>query len=129
MCPSIAIVPSSPMSKAKWWPFRSALECGLQDSPLSSKGECHDRFISYLASFFILIDLLIIFLGFTNGITLQMIIAFPIVTLLAWQVTRISNNRKAADEYRRRYHDQVAALRALQDEQGTDKVRTLRPMV
>lgn len=87
------------------------------------------RFISYLASFFILIDMLIIFLGFTNGITWQMVIAFPIVTLVAWRVTRASNNRKAADEYRRRYHEQVTALRALQDEQGADKVRTLRPMV
>lgn len=87
------------------------------------------RFISYLASFFILIDMLIIFLGFTNGITWQMVIAFPIVTLVAWRVTRASNNLKAADEYRRRYHEQVTALRALQDEQGADKVRTLRPMV
>ena len=87
------------------------------------------RFISYLASFFIAIDLLIIFLAFTTGITWQMIISFPIVTLLAWRLTRASNNRKAVDEYRRRYHDQVTALRALQDEQGADKVRTLRPMV
>lgn len=87
------------------------------------------RFISYLASFFILIDMTIIFLGFTNGITWQMVIAFPIITILGWRLTRISNNRKAADEYRRRYHEQVTALRALQDEQGADKVRTLRPMV
>ena len=87
------------------------------------------RLISYLASLFILLDLLIIFLAFTNGITWQMVIAFTIMTLLAWRVTRASNNRKAADEYRRRYHDQVTALRALQDEQGADKVRTLRPMV
>lgn len=87
------------------------------------------RFISYLASFFILIDLLIIFLGLTNGITWQMVIAFPIITLLAWRLTRASNNRRTADEYRRRYHEQVTALRALQDEQGADKVRTLRPMV
>lgn len=87
------------------------------------------RFISYLASLFIVIDMLIIFLAFTNGITWQMVIAFPIMTLLAWRVTRASNNRKAADEYRRRYHEQVTALRALQDEQGSDKVRTLRPMV
>lgn len=87
------------------------------------------RFISYLASFFILIDMLIIFLAFTNGITWQMCIAFPIITLVAWRVTRASNNRKSADEYRRRYHEQVVALRALQDEQGADKVRTLRPMV
>lgn len=87
------------------------------------------RFISYLASFFILIDMLIIFLAFTNGITWHMVIAFPIMTFLAYLLTRTSNNRKAADEYRRRYHEQVTALRALQDEQGADKVRTLRPMV
>lgn len=87
------------------------------------------RFISYLATFFIVIDLLILFLGTTTGITWQMIISFPIITLLAWRLTRASNTRKAADEYRRRYHDQVIALRALQDEQGADKVRTLRPMV
>lgn len=80
------------------------------------------RFISYLASLFIVIDLLIIFLAFTNGITWQMVIAFPIMTLLAWRITRASNNRKAADEYRRRYYEQVTALRALQDEQGADKV-------
>lgn len=80
------------------------------------------RFISYLASLFILIDLLIIFLAFTTGITWQMCITFPIITLLAWRATRASNNRKSADEYRRRYHEQVTALRALQDEQGTDKV-------
>lgn len=80
------------------------------------------RFISYLASLFLLTDLLIIFLGFTNGITWQMVILFPIITLLGWQLTRASNNRKAADEYRRRYHEQVTALRALQDEQGADKV-------
>ena len=71
------------------------------------------RFISYIASLFLLLDLLIIFLGFTNGITWQMVIAFPIITLLGWRLTRASNNRKAADEYRRRYHDQVTALRAL----------------
>lgn len=87
------------------------------------------RFISYTASLFIVIDLLIIFLGFTNWFTWQMVIAFPIVTLVAWRITKASNNRKAADEYRRRYHEQVTALRALQDEQGADKVRTLRPMV
>jgi len=87
------------------------------------------RFISYVASLFILLDLLIIFLAFTAGITWQMIILFPIITLLAWRLTRASNNRKAADEYRRSYHDQATALRALQDEQGADKVRTLRPMV
>lgn len=87
------------------------------------------RFISYLASLFIVIDLLIIFLAFTNWFTWQLIISFPIITLLAWRLTRASNNRKAADEYRRRYHEQVTALRALQDEQGADKVRTLRPMV
>lgn len=80
------------------------------------------RFISYLASLFILIDLLILFLAATTGITWQMCIAFPLVTLLAWRVTRASNNRKAADEYRRRYYEQVTALRALQDEQGADKV-------
>ena len=87
------------------------------------------RFISYLASLFIVIDLLILFLGVTYGITWQLCIAFPLMTLLAWRMTRASNNRKAADEYRRRYHEQVSALRALQDEQGADKVRTLRPMV
>ena len=87
------------------------------------------RFISYIASLFLLLDLLIIFLAFTNGITWQMCIAFPIITLVAWRTTRASNNRKAVDEYRRRYHEQVIALRALQDEQGSDKVRTLRPMV
>lgn len=80
------------------------------------------RFISYFASLFILLDLLIIFLAFTNGITWQMVIAFPIITLLGWRTTRASNNRKAADEYRRRYREQVTALRALQDEQGADKV-------
>lgn len=87
------------------------------------------RFISYLSSLFILLDLLIIFLAFTTGITWQMCIAFTIVTPVAWRTTRASNNRKAADEYRRGYHEQVTALRALQDEQGADKVRTLRPMV
>jgi len=80
------------------------------------------RFISYLASLFIAIELLIIFLAFTNGITWQMCIAFPIITLVAYRLTRASNNRKATDEYRRRYHEQVTALRALQDEQGADKV-------
>lgn len=80
------------------------------------------RFISYLASFFIVIDLAILFLGVTNGITWQMIIMFPLVTLLAWGLTNASNNRKAADNYRRRYHEQAIALRALQDEQGADKV-------
>lgn len=87
------------------------------------------RFISYLASLLILIDLLILFLAVTYGITWQMCIAFPIITLAAWRTTLASNNRKATDEYIRRYHEQVTALRALQDEQGTDKVRTLRPMV
>lgn len=87
------------------------------------------RFISYLASLLLLLDLLIIFLAFTNGFTWQMVISFPIITLLGWRLTRASNNRKAADEYRRRYHEQVTALRALQDEQGADKVRALRPMV
>lgn len=87
------------------------------------------RLISYLASLFILLDLLILFLGITYGITWQMIISFPLITFLAWRTTRASNIRKAADEYRRRYHEQVTALRALQDEQGADKVRTLRPMV
>lgn len=62
------------------------------------------RFVSYLASLFIFIDLLIIFLACTNGVAWQMVIAFPITTLLAWRLTRSSNNRKAADEYRRRYH-------------------------
>ena len=80
------------------------------------------RFTSYLASFFIVIDLLIIFPGLTNGITWQMVIAFSIITLFGWRLTRSSNNRKAADEYRRRYHEQVTALRALQDEQVADKV-------
>lgn len=80
------------------------------------------RFISYLASLFILIDLLIILLAFTTGVTWQMCIAFPIITLGAWRITRASNNRRAADKYRRRYHEQVTALRALQDEQGADKV-------
>lgn len=87
------------------------------------------RFISYLASLFIVIDMLIIFLAFTTGVTWQMCIAFPIITIVACRLTRASNNRKAADEYRRRYHEQATALRALQDEQGADKVRTLRPMV
>lgn len=87
------------------------------------------RFISYLASLFIVIDLLIIFLAVTMGITWQAIISFPVITFLAWRLTRASNNRKPADEYRRRYYEQVTALRALQDEQGADKVRTLRPMV
>lgn len=87
------------------------------------------RFISYLASFFIVIDLAILLLGFTTGITWQMVIAFQIIALMAWRLTRASNNRKAADEYRRRYHEQDTALRALQDEQGADKVRTLRAMV
>ena len=82
-----------------------------------------------LISLFIVIDLLIIFLGFTNGITWQMVIAFQIVTLLAWRITVAPNNRKAADNYRRRYHEQVTAFRAFQDEQGADKVRALRPMV
>ena len=80
------------------------------------------RFISYLASFFIIADLTILFLGVTYGITWQMVISFPIITFLAWRITRSSNNRKAADNYRRRYHDQLTALRALQDEQGADKV-------
>lgn len=87
------------------------------------------RFISYLASFFIAVDMLILFLGVTYGITWQMIISFPVITFLAWRVTRASNNRKTADDYRRRYHDQVIALRTLQDEQGVDKVRALWPMV
>lgn len=79
-------------------------------------------FISYLASLFIVIDLLILFLAVTNVITWQMCIIFPITTLAAWRITRASNNRKHADEYRRRYREQVTALRALQDEQGADKV-------
>lgn len=87
------------------------------------------RFISYLASLLIAIDMLIIFLAFTTGITWQMIISYPLITFLAWRTTRASNNRKAADNYRRRYHEQLTALRALQDEQGADKVRTLRSMV
>ena len=87
------------------------------------------RFISFLTSLLIVIDLLIIFLALTYGITWQMVVAFPIITLVAWRTTRPSINRKAVDEYRRRHREQVAALRALQDEQGADKVRTLRPMV
>ena len=87
------------------------------------------RFISFLASLFIAIDMLILFLAVTYGITWQMIISFPFITLVACRLTRPSNNRKAADEYRRRYREQATALRALQDEQGADKVRTLRPMV
>ena len=87
------------------------------------------RFISYLASFFIVISVTLVLLAFTSGVTWQMIIMFPIVSLLAWRLTRASNNRKAVDNYRRRYHEQVTALRALQVEQGADKVRTLRPMV
>lgn len=79
-------------------------------------------FISYLASLFIVIYLLILFLGVTYGITWQLVIAFPLMTLLARRTTRASINRKAVDEYIRRYHDQVTALRALQDEQGADKV-------
>lgn len=80
------------------------------------------RFISYLASFFIIIDFTILFLAVSYGITWQMIISFPIVTLIAYRLTRTSINFKAADNYRGRYHDQVTALRALQDEQGSDKV-------
>lgn len=87
------------------------------------------RLISYFASFFIIVDMLILFLAVSYGITWQMIISFPIITFLAWRITRATNIRRAADNYRRRYHEQAAALRALQDEQGTDKVRTLRPMV
>lgn len=87
------------------------------------------RFISYSASLFIVIDLLILFLGVTYGITWQMCVSHPFIALSARRTTRASNNRNAADEYRRRYHEQVTALRALQDEQGADKVRTLRPMV
>lgn len=80
------------------------------------------RFISYLVSFFIALDMLILFLAVTYGITWQMIISFPIITFLAWRLTRSSNNRKATVNYRRRYHEQATALRALQDEQGADKV-------
>lgn len=87
------------------------------------------RFISYIASFFIAVDMLILFLAVSYGIMWQMVIAFPFITLIAWRLTRASSNRKAADEYRRRHREQVTALRALQDEQGSDKVRTLRPMV
>lgn len=87
------------------------------------------RFISYIASLVIVIDMLILFLSVSYGITWQMIISFTIITLLGWRLTRVSNNRKADDEYRRRYHEQVTSLRALQDEQGADKVRTLRAMV
>lgn len=87
------------------------------------------RLVSFLALFFIEIDLLIIFLAFTVGFTWQLIISFPLITFLAYLTTQPSNNRKATDKYRRRYHEQVIALRALQDEQGADKVRTLRSMV
>lgn len=80
------------------------------------------RFISFLASLFIVIDMLFLFLAVTYGITWQMIISFPIVTFVAWRLTRASNNRKAADNYRRRYYEQAAALRALQGEQGADKM-------
>lgn len=79
------------------------------------------RFISYLASLFIVIDLAIVFLALSSGITWQLAIMFPVVSLLAWRLTRASNNRKAADK-RRRYYEQAFALRALQDEQGSDKV-------
>lgn len=80
------------------------------------------RFISFFASLFIVVDLLILFLGVTYGVSWQMVIAFPLFTFLAWRTTRASNIRKSADEYRRRYREQVTALRALQDEQGADKV-------
>ena len=86
------------------------------------------RFISYLASFFIVVSLTVVLLALTSGVTWQMIILFPFVSLLAWRLTRASNNRKAADR-RRRYYEQAVALRALQDEQVADKVRALRPMV
>lgn len=79
------------------------------------------RFVSYLASLFLVISLLIVILALMCGITWQIAITFPIVSLLAWRLTRESNNRKAADR-RRRYYEQVAALRALQDEQGADKM-------
>lgn len=62
------------------------------------------RLISYLASFFILTAFTILFLAVTYGITWQMIISFPLVTLIAWRLTRASNDRKAADNYRRSYH-------------------------
>lgn len=80
------------------------------------------RLISYLASFFIILDFTVLFLAFSCGITWQMIVSFPIITLFAWRLTRVSNSRKSADNCRRRYHDQVIALRALQDEQGADQV-------
>lgn len=79
------------------------------------------RFISYLASLFIVINLLIVLLALACGITWQMVILFPIVSLLSWRLARTSNNRKTADK-RRRYYEQAVALRALQDEQGADKV-------
>lgn len=80
------------------------------------------RFISYLASLFIAIDMVILFLAVSYGITWQMIISFPVAMFLAWRLTIVSINSKSADNYRRRYHEQVAALRAVQDEQGADKV-------
>lgn len=70
-------------------------------------------FILYFAFLFIMIDMLILFLAVAYGITWQMVISFPLITFLAWRVTRASNNRKASDEYRRRYREQVIALRTL----------------
>lgn len=87
------------------------------------------RFISYMVSLFIGLDMLILFLAVTYRITRRMIISFPIIAFPARRTTRPSNNCKAANNCRRGYHEQVAALRALQDEQGSDKVRALRPMV
>lgn len=55
------------------------------------------RFISYLASFFIVIGLTILFLAVTYGITWQLVIAFPIAILIAYRLTVASNNRKSAD--------------------------------
>ncbi|WP_141530363.1 hypothetical protein [Bacillus thuringiensis] len=58
------------------------------------------RSISFLASLLLFLDLLFIFLAFSWGITRRMRIAFPIITLPARRVTRASNNREAADEYK-----------------------------
>lgn len=79
------------------------------------------RFISYLASLFIVTNILIVLLALTSGITWQMAILFPIVSLLSWRLTRAANNLKTADK-RRRYYEHAVALRAFQDEQGADKM-------
>lgn len=87
------------------------------------------RVVSYLASFFMIIDFTILFLAVSYGITWQMVVSFPAITFVAWRLTRISNNRKTVAICRRGYHDQVVAFGALQDEQGADQVRALWPMV